>query len=175
LRLADQQARRTGLASDIARRDRLEDLARADQAKLAEMKNQAANVGVQAATTLTANDKSTLTQKYGIDVSAKTSRYVADLQAQTSREYTAALKEQQIEASKAKILVDAAGDYIAKNAANPKYLKDPAQLQNDAVAYANSIGAQFGVLPRGASSAPPMKPTQKDYENKYGLPPTNLR
>jgi hypothetical protein len=101
--------------------------------------------------------------------------YTADVQARTAREYTAALKAQQLEATKAKILVDAAGDYISKNAANPKYLQDPGQLQADAIAYANSIGAQFGVIPKGANMAPPAKPNAATYEKQYGLPPTNLR
>jgi hypothetical protein len=164
LRAADMQARRTGAESDITRRDNL--AAQTQAAKLAvfQAKNNAAAAGVQAAASMTTADQNNAVQIYA-----------AELQARTAREYTAALKAQQIEATKAKILVDAAGDYISKNAANPKYLQDPGQLQADAIAYANSIGAQFGVIPKGANMAPPAKPNAAAYEKQYSLQPINPR
>jgi hypothetical protein len=158
LRAADMQARRTGAESDIARRDSIATQVQADKRAIFQAKNSAAAAGVQAAASMTAADQNNAVQMY-----------VADLQAQTARQYTAALKEQQIEASKAKILVDAAGDYISKNAANPKYLQDPGQLQADAIAYANSIGAQFGVTPKGASAAPPRQMSKDELKKLYNL------
>jgi hypothetical protein len=158
LRSADMQARRTGAESDIARRDKIAEQVQSDKRAIFQAKNSAAAAGVQAAASMTTADQNNAVQIY-----------VADLQAQTARQYTTALKEQQIEASKAKILVDAAGDYISKNAANPKYLQDPGQLQADAIAYANSIGAQFGVTPKGASAAPPRQMSKDDLKKLYNL------
>jgi hypothetical protein len=158
LRAADMQARRTGAESDIARRDKIAEQVQSDKRAIFQAKNSAAAAGVQAAASMTTADQNNAVQMY-----------VADLQAQTARQYTAALKEQQIEASKAKILVDAAGDYISKNAANPKYLQDPGQLQADAIAYANSIGAQFGVTPKGTSAAPPRQMSKDELKKMYNL------
>ena len=171
LRLADAQAKRTGAESARARRDKLAEMLQNDERALFTAKAQAANVGVQAATSLTTADKSLMGQLYVSDKSAETQRYVAGIQAQTQREYTNALRAQGIEANKAKILIDAAGDFISKNAGNPLYMQDPSKLQSDAIAYANSMALQFGITPKGANMAPPAKPTEQDYVNRYKIPP----
>lgn len=170
-RLADAQAKRTGAESALARRDKLAEMLQADERALFTAKAQAANVGVQAATSMTTADKSLVGQLYATETSAQTQRYVANLQAQTQREYTGALRAQGIEANKAKILIDAAGDFISKNAGNPLYMQDPNKLQSDAIAYANSMALQFGITPKGANMAPPPRPTEQDYVNRYKIPP----
>jgi hypothetical protein len=170
-RLADAQAKRTGAESALARRDKLAEMLQNDERALFTAKSQAANVAVQAATSMNTADKSLMGQLYVSDKSAETQRYVAGIQAQTQREYTNALRAQGIEVNKAKILIDAAGDFISKNAGNPLYMQDPSKLQSDAMAYANSMAVQLGVVPKGANMAPPPKPNAAAYENKYGLPP----
>lgn len=154
LRMADAQARRTGAESAIARADKLREQAANDRRELFKAENDATRAGVQAATTLTSADKQIAASIYGDQLRAQTSERVANLQAAVQRDYTAALKAQQLDATKAKILIDAAGDYIAKNAANPAYLRDPNKLREDAMSYAESIGSRMGVMPRGASPAP---------------------
>ena len=170
-RLADAQAKRTGAESALARRDKLAEMLQADERALFTAKSQAANVGVQAATSLTTADKSLMGQLYTTDKSAETQRYVAGIQAQTQREYTNALKAQGIEVNKAKILIDAAGDFISKNAGNPLYMQDPSKLQSDAMAYANSMAVQLGVVPKGANMAPPRQFTKDELSKMYNLQP----
>jgi hypothetical protein len=160
-RMADMQARKTGVDTDMARRDSQLAAVKAVEAKLFEARNDATKVGIQTAAQMTNADKQLFASTYSTNVGA-----------QTAREYTGALKEQQIEASKAKILVDAAGDYITKNASNPKYMQNPEQLQTDAVAYANSIGAQLGIIPKGANFAPPPSPDANYYKENFGVTPT---
>ena len=171
LRLADAQAKRTGAESALARRDKLAEMLQNDERALFTAKAQAANVGVQAATSLTTADKSLMGQLYVSDKSAETQRYVAGIQAQTQREYTNALRAQGIEANKAKILIDAAGDFISKNAGNPLYMQDPSKLQSDAIAYANSMALQFGITPKGANIAPPRQFTKDELSKMYNLQP----
>ena len=67
LRIADLQARKTGLDSDIRRRDSLAEQAQADRRAIYQAENNAANAGVQAAANLTVAQQSNLMQLYGID------------------------------------------------------------------------------------------------------------
>jgi hypothetical protein len=67
LRMADLQARRTGLDSDIRRRDSLAEQAQADRRAIYQAENNAANAGVNAAANLTVAQQNNLMQLYGID------------------------------------------------------------------------------------------------------------
>lgn len=67
LRMADLQARKTGLDSDIRRRDSLAEQAQADRRAIYQAENNAANAGVQAAANLTVAQQSNLMQLYNID------------------------------------------------------------------------------------------------------------
>lgn len=170
-RLADAQAKRTGAESALARRDKQLEMLQNDERELFKAKAQAGSVAVQAATSMNTADKSLMGQLYATETSAQTQRYVANLQAQTQREYTGALRAQGIEANKAKILIDAAGDFISKNAGNPLYMQDPSKLQSDAIAYANSMALQFGIAPKGANIAPPRQFTKDELSKMYNLQP----
>lgn len=67
LRLADLQARKTGLDSDIARRDKIAEQVQADRRAVFQAENSAANAGVQAAANLTVAQQNNLMQLYGFD------------------------------------------------------------------------------------------------------------
>jgi hypothetical protein len=67
LRMADLQARRTGLDSDIRRRDSLAEQAQADRRAIYQAENNAANAGVNAAANLTVAQQNNLMQLYNID------------------------------------------------------------------------------------------------------------
>jgi hypothetical protein len=67
LRMADLQARRTGLDSDIRRRDSLAEQAQADRRAVFQAENNAANAGVNAAANLTVAQQNNLMQLYNID------------------------------------------------------------------------------------------------------------
>ena len=71
LRMADLQARRTGLDSDIRRRDSLAEQAQADRRAVFQAENNAANAGVNAAANLTVAQQNNLMQLYNIDVQEK--------------------------------------------------------------------------------------------------------
>jgi len=67
LRIADLQARKTGLDSDIARRDKIAEQVQADRRAVFQAENSAANAGVQAAANLTVAQQNNLMQLYGFD------------------------------------------------------------------------------------------------------------
>lgn len=77
LQAADQQARKTGAESVIARAEKLRDQAHADQVKLFEAKNEAAKTGINAAVNMTTADKQLFGTMYHANVSAAASRDVA--------------------------------------------------------------------------------------------------
>lgn len=171
LRMADAQAKRTGLQSDIARRDRLEERAQVDKTALFNAENAAANAGVQAAATLSSNDQNRLVDIWKTEKTTGAQKYAVDMQAKVQSELNEVYRMGMLQANQAKIVMDAANDFIAKNAALPEYMKDPAKLKNDAVAYAYGMAGNLGILPKGAAIPEPTKPTEQDYMNRYKIPP----
>ena len=161
-KLADQQAKKTGTDADIAKRDRQGELVEAAKIKNIEARNaaNAEEVKVQA-------------NIYGTKMQADTARYVAGVQAATQRDYTAALKAQGLDVQRQKVLIDAAGDYIAKNADKPAYMNKPDLLQADAIAFSKKLAAEMGVsIPGGGNKTVAPPPTADLYKNTYGITPT---
>jgi hypothetical protein len=106
LRMADLQARRTGLDSDIRRRDSLAEQAQADRRAIYQAENNAANAGVNAAANLTVAQQNNLMQLYNIDVQEKRAQDELKLRGRevdlrsrqldvTSNYYTGLLKAQE--------------------------------------------------------------------------------
>jgi len=106
LRMADLQARRTGLDSDIRRRDSLAEQAQADRRAVFQAENNAANAGVNAAANLTVAQQNNLMQLYNIDVQEKRAQDELKLRGKeldlrgrqldvTSNYYTGLLKAQE--------------------------------------------------------------------------------
>jgi hypothetical protein len=171
LRMADATARRTGVDADIARKDRLEERAQAAKTALFNAENAAANAGVQAAATLSSNDQTRLVDIWKTQTQAGMQKYVADTQLKIQSEVNNMYKMGMLEANQGKIVMDAAGKFIANNKDNPAYVKDPARLEEDAIAYAYRMAGNLGILPKGATVPQPAKPTEQDYMNRYKIPP----
>jgi soluble lytic murein transglycosylase-like protein len=171
LRMADAQAKRTGLQSDIARRDRLEERAQVDKTALFNAENAAANAGVQAAATLSSNDQNRLVDIWKTEKTTGAQKYAVDMQAKVQSELNEVYRMGMLQANQAKIVMDAANDFIAKNAALPAYMKDPAKLKNDAVAYAYEMAGNLGILPKGATVPQPRQFTKDELNRMYNLQP----
>ena len=157
-KLAKYQADKTGTDAAIAKRDSMRDKAEAAESKFVDAKNAAkakeAEIG--------ANLFHTKTQ-------AETARYVAGVQAATQRDYTAALKAQGLDVQRQKVLIDAAGDYIAKNADKPAYMNKPELLQADAIAFSKKLAAEMGVsVPGGGNqiAAPGNRPALSSFQRQ---------
>jgi hypothetical protein len=158
LRIADANAKRTGAESALARRNKLEEMKQNDERAVYQAEVQAATAGSQAAVSLTVADLNMGTQVY-----------VADLNAQTQREFTNMVKAGQLEATKAKLITDAAGDFISKNANNPAFLGKPDKLKEAAIAFAYDLVGSTGVLPKGATIPQPRQFTPDELKQMYGL------
>lgn len=169
LRLADAQAKRTGLSSDIARRDKLEEMAQNDKRALFSAQNAAANAGVQAAATLSSADQNRIVDIWKTQTQAGMQKYVADTQLKIQSEVNNMYKMGMLEANQAKIVMDAAGKFVASNKDNPAYVKDPARLEEDAIAYAYRMAGGLGILPKGATVPQPRQISQDELKKMYGL------
>lgn len=169
LRIADAQAKRTGAESALARRNKLEEMAQNDERAVFQAKAQAAAAGVQAATSMTVADQNLFGNMYQIETSARTQRYVAELSAQTQRDFTNMVREGQLEANKAKIIMDTATDFMTKNAGSPAYATNPAKLKEDAVAFAYDMARSTGLLPKGANIPQPRQFSTDELKQMYGL------
>jgi len=152
LQIADQQARKTGLDSDIARRDALEKAARDDKRAIYQVQADMTKVGANAATSLTVADINYL-------------GHMASVQAQ--RHYTNALREQGMRDQQIKLVLDTA-EKIYKNqlTVNPQASFDDAF--NEAVKQYGKVGGMFG---RGIQVPAPAAPTPDAYEKQYGMKP----
>lgn len=153
LRAADQQARRTGADTDLARRDAAEKAAREDQRALFQAKNRMAEVGAQVATSLSTAELN----------------YMANLASTAAqREYANALREQQLDDNQIKLIMETA-QKIHKDmlATNPNASFDDAFAQ--ATKMYKVVGGAFG---RQLNLPTPAAPTKEDYQKQYNLAPT---
>ena len=144
-KLADNQARMTGLDKDLATRDKEKERVMAAESKFIDAQN-AVNV-----------EKAKLqTQQFGYQSAAETSRYVADQQAKTYRDYTAELKKQQYSEAQIKNITDTAQKILMEMQKNPKNFKvDPAELQQQALDAATQLHA--GAVNALDGKAPPLR------------------
>lgn len=153
LRAADQQARKTGADTDLARRDALEKAAREDQRAIFQAKNRMAEVGAQVATSLSTAELN----------------YMANLASTAAqREYANALREQQLDDNQIKLIMETA-QKIHKDmlATNPNASFDDAFAQ--ATKMYKVVGGAFG---RQLNLPTPAAPTKEDYQKQYNLAPT---
>jgi hypothetical protein len=162
-KLAKYQADKTGTDAAIAKRDSM-----LDKVEAAKIKN------IDARNTANTEQAKIQANIYGTETAANTARYVAGVQAATQREYTAALKAQGLDVQRQKILIDAASDYVSKNADKPAYIGKPELLQADAIAFSKNLAAQMGVMVPGGGTqmAPAPVPTADIYQKTYGITPT---
>ncbi len=157
-KLAKYQADKTGTDAAIAKRDSMLDKVEAAKAKNIDARN-AAN----------AKEAEIGAHLFGTETQANTARYVAQLQASTQRDYTAALKAQGLDVQRQKVLIEAAGDYISKNAQAPAYINKPELLQADAIAYSKKLAAEMGVsIPGGGNqtATPSNRPSLSSFQRQ---------
>lgn len=162
-KLAEYQAKKTGTDAAIAKRDSM-----LDKVEAAKIKN------IDARNTANAEQAKIQANIYGTETQANTARYVAGVQASTQRDYTAALKAQGLDVQRQRILIDAASDYVSKNADKPAYIGKPELLQADAIAFSKNLAAQMGVMVPGGGNqmVPTPTPTADMYQKTYGITPT---
>ena len=171
-RLADLQARKTGVDSDIARRDKIASELRADQRAVFQAKNSAAAAGVQAAAYMTNNDQSVAASMFATETSANTQRFVANVNAETQRHYTQALKEQGLQDSQIKNIMSTAAEIykaaLAKNPTADETQMWAAALQQASSGYASVAPMVGKTMPGPAPVAP--KLSKEELKKMYNLP-----
>ena len=161
-KLADNQARMTGLDKDLATRDKEKERVMAVESKYVDAKN-AVNV----------EQAKLATQQFGYKSAAETSRYVADQQAKTYRDYTTALKKQGYEEAQIKNITDTAQKILMEMQKIPKnFNADQTDLYQQALEAAIQLHA--GAMNAVEGKAPPPRPAPPAdvYKNKYGITPT---
>jgi hypothetical protein len=160
-RLADQQAKKTGTDADIAKRDRQGELVEAAKIKNIEARN-AAN----------AEEAKVGANIYGTKMQAETARYVAQLHANTQKEMNTLVKQGQLDAKVAQVLLTSEKNFMDANANS--FIGKPDELARAARAHAMEAAKVY--LPNSAvansSMAPAPAPTADVYKNKYGITPT---
>lgn len=142
LRIADLQARKTGLDSDIRRRDSLAEQAQADRRAIYQAENNAANAGVQAAANLTVAQQNNLMQLYGIDKRDELGR-----------------EQLQVERDKLRVTEKYYDDRIKSEGIRAKAAGQ--------AAYARFLGAQQKIM-ETLPSDPRYQALVKDLEGRYG-------
>jgi hypothetical protein len=182
LRIADNQAKKTNSAADIAKRDT--QVAKYDAAKLEVYKaeNDLAGKAAQVSANVYGTQEAAKTSVFNTLQAAQTAReqrqtqlQIAGMQAQTSREYTSALKAQGLQDSQIKNIMGTASEiYKAALAKNPT--ADEAAVWSTALRQASQGYAQVapmvGKSMPGALPPPAPAPTAEFYKNTFGITPT---
>jgi len=150
LRIADQQAKKTNSAADIAKRDAQEARAQAARLEMFKAENELAKTGAQVSATVHATESKREVDLFQTRQAATTAqeqlkmdKYKADLMASVQRGTTAAIKQQGLDERRARTLIEASESFIKNNINTPTYLNNPQLLQQDAIAYANKLATQF--------------------------------
>jgi hypothetical protein len=160
-RLADQQAKKTGTDADIAKRDRQGELVEA-----AKIKN------IDARNTANAEEAKVGANLFGTKMQADTARYVAQLHANTQREMNTLVKQGQLDAKIAQVLLTSEKNFMDANAMS--YVGKPQELAQDARAHAMEAAKAYlpGSTAAKSNLAAAPAPTADLYKNKYGITPT---
>ena len=160
-RLADQQAKKTGTDADIAKRDRQAELVEA-----AKIKN------IDARNTANAEEAKVGANLFGTKMQADTARYVAQLHANTQREMNTLVKQGQLDAKIAQVLLTSEKNFMDANAMS--YVGKPQELAQDARAHAMEAAKAYlpGSTAAKSNLAAAPAPTADLYKNKYGITPT---
>jgi soluble lytic murein transglycosylase-like protein len=154
LRVADNQAKKTNSAADIAKRDAQK--TKYDAAKLEVFK---------ADTELTKTSALISSQTRGQDITAQTSLQdnqvrlqVAGMQAKSQREYANAIKENQLDVNIAKVMLDAEKNFMETQANN--YIGKPNELAAAAREHAKRALQQYLPNSRPAANTQQVNPAQ---------------
>lgn len=160
-KLAKYQADKTGTDAAIAKRDSM--LEKVDAAK---------NKTIEAKNAAKAKEAEIGAQLYGTETQANTARYVAQLHANTQKEMNTLVKQGQLDAKIAQVLLTSEKNFMDANAMS--YVGKPDELARDARAHAMEAAKAY--LPNSAAAksvpAPAPAPTADLYKNKYGITPT---
>ena len=160
-KLAEYQAKKTGTDAAIAKRDSMRDKAEAAESKFVDAKNAAATKGEEIKTHL-----------YGYDTQAQTQRYVAQVHANTQKEMNTLVKQGQLDAKVAQVLLTSEKNFMDANAAS--FIGKPDELARAARAHAIEAAKVYmpGSTAANSSMAAAPAPTADVYKNKYGITPT---
>lgn len=147
-RLADQQAKKTGADSDIAKRDHQADLVEAAKAKTVEAKNAAASKEAEVGASL-----------YHTKMSAQTQLQVAQMHTAAQKEYTTALKQQGLRDHEIAQITNLQQKRLGQLQADPRNSNvSPAILEQQAWEYAQSSYKNAQGMVGGESNNAPAAP-----------------
>lgn len=168
LRIADQQAKKTNSAADIAKREAQEARAQAAKLEVYKAENELARTGAQVSATVYGAELKRDVDLFQTRQAATTAqeqlkmdKYKADLAASVQRGTTAAIKQQGLDERRARTLIEAADSFIKNNINTRAYLENPQLLQQDAIAFANKLAGQFMPGTAAARNAPSATPSNK--------------
>jgi hypothetical protein len=174
LRLAENQARKTNSAADIARRDTQEAKFDAQQMEFYKAENKLKETQAQVGATVYSAQEHAKATNYHTQQAALTAqdqlrmeRYKTDVHANVTNAYTNAVNQGRLDERKARTLIEAADSYIKNNASNPTYMQNPMLLQQDAMEHARRIANEFmpnapGARPTTAAPAGNLPPLNSD-------------
>lgn len=158
LRLADNQAKKTNSAADIAKRDA--QVAKYDAAKLAvyTAENKLTETQAQVSAMTRGQDAQFATSTYATKQAAQTAQenqrtqlQVAGIHAASQKAYALAVKEGQLDANIAKIMLDAEKNFMETQASN--YIGKPSELAAAAREHAQRALQQYLPNSRPAANA----------------------
>jgi hypothetical protein len=174
LRLAENQARKTNSAADIARRDTQEAKFDAQQMEFYKAENKLKETQAQVGATVYSAQEHAKATNYHTQQAALTAqdqqkmeRFKAELHANVTNAYTNAVRQGQLDERKARTLIEAADSYIKNNAGTTTYMNNPQLLQQDAMEHARRIASEFmpnapGARPTTAAPAGNLPPLNSD-------------
>jgi hypothetical protein len=175
LRIADQQAKKTNSAADIAKRDAQEARAQAARLEMFKAENELAKTGAQVSATVHATESKREVDLFQTRQSATTAqeqlkmeKYKADLSARVQGAYTNAVRQGQLDERRARTLIEAADSFIKNNVNTPAYLNNPQLLQQDAMAYADKLAGRFMSNTPAARNAPATTPSNRPPLSSFG-------
>ena len=159
--MADNQAKKTGTDAAIAKRDRQKELVEA-----AKIKN------IDARNTANAEQAKIQANIYSTETAANTARYVAGIHANTQKEMNTLVKQGQLDAKVAQVLLTSEKNFMDANAAS--FIGKPDELARAARAHAIEAAKVYmpGSTAANSSMAPAPVPTADIYQKTYGITPT---
>jgi hypothetical protein len=159
LRLAENQAKKTNSAADIAEFKRQQDKFDTQQMKFYEVDSKLKEIQAQVSATARGQDAQFASSTYATRQGAATAqdqlrmeKFKAELHANVTSAYTNAVRQGQLDERKARTLIEAADSFIKNNAANPIYMQNPMLLQQDAMEHARRIASEF--MPNAPGARP---------------------
>jgi hypothetical protein len=160
-KLAEYQAKKTGTDAAIAKRDSM-----LDKVEAAKIKN------IDARNTANAEQAKIQANIYSTETAANTARYVAGIHANTQKEMNTLVKQGQLDAKVAQVLLTSEKNFMDANAAS--FIGKPDELARAARAHAIEAAKVYmpGSTAANSSMAPAPVPTADIYQKTYGITPT---